>query len=315
MRITLDAMRAIAIAASLMLLPTTALAADTTQADQLFNEGRDLLEKGRFAEACEKLRLSEEMAPAIGTLINLGYCYEQIVKFRSAMDAYAEAETLAKRAKDDKREKFARERFAAVEPKALKLVVRVADAPSTGIEVKRNNVVVPQAQWGVPVAVDPEDFVITASAPGRASWRGAVIGRGEGAVITIVVPSLEAAGEGGRAAASSTSTGIGAIVTKRLVALGLGGAALAAIGAGTALALSAKSRYDDSLAHCDDGGGACDELGVREQRGAVAQGNVATVLLAAGIACVGGGVYLWLTGGDEGSSKAARWRRPGVVSW
>ena len=111
-------------------------------------------------------------------------------EFRSAMDAYAEAEMLAKQAKDEKREKFARERFAAVEPKSLKLVVRVADAASTGIEVKRNNVVVPPAQWGIPVAVDPEDFVITASAPGRAPWRGAVIGRGEGAIITIVVPTL-----------------------------------------------------------------------------------------------------------------------------
>jgi tetratricopeptide (TPR) repeat protein len=314
-------MRAIAIAACLLSLSffsATANAAEATKADQLFAEGRELLEKGRFAEACERFRQSEEASPAVGTLINLAYCYEQIARFRSAMDAYAEAEMLAKQAKDDKREKFARERFAAVEPKALKLIVRVADAASTGIEVKRNNVVVPPAQWGVPLAVDPEDFVITASAPGRAPWRGAVIGRGEGAVITVVVPTLEEA-RAGASTAPAPSAGGGsfptALGTKRLVALGLGGAALATLGAGTALAFSAKSRYDDSLAHCDAEG--CDGRGVSEQQGAVAQGNVATVLLALGVVCVGGGVYLWLTGGDEGSAnaKAARWKRPGVVSW
>lgn len=308
-------MRAIVIAAGLVLLPVTASAAEATKADQLFGEGRELLEKGRFAEACEKFRQSEEAAPAIGTLINLAYCYEQTARFRSAMDAYAEAEMLAKQAKDDKRERFARERFAAVEPKSMKLVVRVADAASTGIEVKRNNVVVPPSQWGVPQSVDPEDFVITATAPGRASWKGAVIGRGEGAVITVMVPSLEEAHAASGAApiAKPTASGIGSIGTKRIIALGLGGAALATIGAGTALAFGAKSRYDDSRAHCDDAG--CDEASVEAQRGAIAQGNIATVLFAAGLACIGGGVYLWITGGDDGSAKAAFWKRPGVVSW
>jgi tetratricopeptide (TPR) repeat protein len=312
-------MRAIAVAACLLVLlvpPVSASASEAPKADQLFAEGRELLEKGLFAEACEKFRQSEEAAQAVGTLINLAYCYEQIARYRSAMDAYAEAEMLAKDANDDKREKFARERFLAVEPKSLKLVVRVADGASTGIEVKRNDVVVPPAQWGVAIAVDPEDFVITASAPGRVPWRGAVIGRGEGAVITVVVPTLEEARDDRRVAPEpppSLLGGLTALGTKRLVALGLGGAALATLGAGTALAFSAKARYDDSLAHCNGEG--CDDRGVSEQQGAVAQGNVATVLLALGIVFVGGGLYLWLTGGEEGGAKAARWKRPGALTW
>lgn len=314
MRAKIEAMRAIVVLSAL-LLPAAANAAEGTHADQLFAEGRELLEKGRFAEACEKLRQSEEAAPAIGTSINLGYCYEQIARFRSAMDAYAEAESLAKNMKDDKREKFARDRFAAVEPKALKLVVRVADAASTGIEVKRNNVVVPPSQWGIPVAVDPEDFVITASAPGRTPWRGAVIGRGEGAVITVVIPTLDEQHAGAiRSDAGNASLGgLGALGTKRLVALGLGGVALATIGSGAALGLSAKSRYDDSLAHCVDD--RCEATGVAEQRGAVAQGNVATVLFTAGILCIAGSVYLWITGGDDVPAKTARWQRGGALVW
>lgn len=310
-------MRAFAIALSLSLFATTAGATETTQADQLFSEGRELLEKGRFAEACEKFRQSEEASPAIGTLINLGYCYEQIARYKSAMDAYVEAETLAKRGHDDKRASFARERFNAAEPKALKLVVRVADAASTGIEVKRNNVVVPPAQWGTPTAVDPDDFVITASAPGRTPWRGGVVGRGEGAVMTIIIPTL-GDDRGGGADGSRAATGgggIGSLGTKKLVALGLGGVALGTIGAGTALAFGAKSRYDDSLAHCDgDSPSRCDDRGVSEQQGAVAQGNVATVLIAIGVLCIGSGAYLWLTD-DDGGTKTAHWKKPGAFVW
>jgi tetratricopeptide (TPR) repeat protein len=305
-------MRALAVAACLVLLvPSTASAADGPSADQLFADGRDLLEKGRFAEACEKLRQSEELAPASGTLMNLGYCYEQVGKLRSAMNAYTEAQTLAAKAKDEKREKFAHERFVAIEPKALKLVVRVVDGASTGIEVKRNDVVVPPAQWGVPVAVDPEDFAITASAPGKRPWRGVVIGRGEGAIITVVVPTLEEQHGAEPSPGSDGKTGV--LGTKRIVALGLGGVALGTLAAGAALGFSAKSRYDDSLAHCDDAG--CSEAGVSEQNGAVAQGNVATVLVAVGLVCLAGGAYLWITGGDSGPAKRARVTRPGVFVW
>lgn len=292
------------------MVPATARAADQTEADRLFTEGRDLLEKGRFAEACEKLRRSDELSPAIGTLINLGYCYEQIGRLRSAMDAYAEAELLAKEANDEKREKFAHERFSAVEPKALKLVIRVADGVDGGVEVKRNGVVVPPASWGVPVAVDPDDIVLTAEAPGRLPWRGAVIGRGEGSIVTVIIPPLEEASARGGA----TGHGLGALGTKRIAAVGLAGAALASVGAGIALGLGAKSRYDDSLHHCDDAG--CDETGREVQRGAVAQGNVATVLVVLGLACIGGGAYLWFTGGsDGGAGKSAMTRRPGVFVW
>lgn len=310
-------MRAIALAAVLAcgcLSPAIAAAAEggsAAEADTLFTQGRELLEQGRYAEACEKLRKSDELAPAIGTLLNLGYCYEQLQRYASAMDAYAEAALLAKDARDDKRERFARERFAAVEPKALKLVLRVAEGAASGIEVKRNGMVMPPATWGIPVPVDPEDIVISAAAPGRTPWRAAVLGRGEGATMTVIVPPLDH--ERPIAAPPPKQEGL-RLGAKRIVAVGLGGAALAAFGAGVGLGLGARSRYDDSLAGCDATG--CSDAARDAQRGAVAQGNVATVLVAAGLACVGGGVYLWLTGGDGAKTGAsARAARAGAIVW
>ena len=269
-----------------------------SEADALFAEGRDLLEKGRFAEACAKLQRSEDLAPAVGTLLNLGFCWEQLGRFRSAMEAYAEAEVLAHDRGDDKRSAFAKERFDAVVPKALKLVIRVADPKLAGLEVRRNDALVPPTDYGQPIPVDPDDFVVTATAPGHQPWRTVVHTRGDGAVTTIVVPPLSAG-------PAERSDGIATVLgPRRLAAVALAAGSLGAFGAGTALALSAKGRHDDSLHHCDPSG--CDATGVEIQRSAVAQGNVATVAFVVGALFVGAGTWLWITGAPEPPRAGAR---------
>jgi tetratricopeptide (TPR) repeat protein len=278
------------------------------QADQLFQQGRELLEQGRFAEACEKLRRSEELAPAVGTLLNLGYCLEQIDKMRSAMEAYSEAEILARKAGDTKRAAFAKERLAVIEPKQMKLIVRVVPPEAPGLVVTRNGARVPKTDWGQPIPVDAEDFAIEASAPEHASWKGVVTARGDGAVITVYVPPLA---PGSPAAADGKPpTPTVAFGTRRLGALAIGGLAIASLGAGVGMALAAKGHYDDSQRHCDASG--CDEDGLAEQRSAVRQGNVATVLVAIGLVTAGASAYLWIAGGEEKPAKASasrpRWR-------
>ncbi len=291
----------VALGAAFFLSSGHAGADDTTDADALFTQGRDLLERGKFGEACQKLSASERLSPAVGTLLNLGYCWEQLGRFRSAMDAYAEADVLATKIGDAKRAEFARERFAAVQPRVAKLIVRIADPEQSGLEVTRNDVVMPSAEWNVSVPVDPEEFVIRAHAPGKVAWRAVVHTRGEGAVTMIVVPPLsDPVAEG----VSSIST---LMNTQRIAAMTLGAGALAAFGAGTALALSAKARHEDSLHHCDGSG--CDATGVEIQENAVAAGNVATVLFLAGLVFVGTGTWLWLTGAPS-QPRSARITTP-----
>ena len=262
------------------------------QADTLFAEGRDLLEKGKYPEACAKLARSEELAPAVGTLLNLAYCYEQLGRLRSAMEAYLEAERLANVAGEAKRAAFAKERYAAVEPRAPKLIVRVVPPEAPGLEIKRNGVLIAKQDLDKPVAVDPQDYLISASAPGYAAWKGAVIVRGEGAVLTVVVPPLEATSAAPPPAQSTSPIGV-----RRIAALGLGAVSALAIGAGVGVGLAAKSRYDDAAAHCDATG--CDDTGVSIKRGAVAQGNIATVLVAIGVLTGATGAYLWIVGAPD----------------
>lgn len=296
--------RALATAGLTCALLASSSARAETEADTLFSQGRDLLEKGQYGEACAKLKRSEELAPAVGTLLNLGYCWEQLGRFRSAMESYAEAEVLAGTTGDAKRSAFAKERLAAVQPKVLKIAILVTPPAAPNLEVKRNGVVVPKTDWGLPIPVDPEEIEVSATAPGRASFKAVVMGRGEGATLTVFVPPL-AEDDAARTARHQT----GPLGTKRIAALGLGAAAVASIGAGIATGLYAKARYDDSEHHCDAAG--CDASGVEIQRSAVTQGNVATALVGLGVLCAGAGAYLWIVGRDEAPKRTAsglEWR-------
>jgi tetratricopeptide (TPR) repeat protein len=268
------------------------------QADALFAEGRDLLEKGKFPEACAKLARSAELSPAVGTLTNLGYCNEQIGRFRSAMNAYAEAETLAAAVNDSKRAAFAREHFVALEPRVPKLVLRLVAPEAPGLTLKRNGAPMLKTDLDRPIAVDPQDYGFEASAPGFATWKTTVVVRGDGAVVTVMVPPLER--EAARVEAPHAAT----FGMRRVAAVGLGALSLFALGGGLTVALAAKSRYDDASSHCDASG--CDATGASIQSGAAAQGNVATALVGLGLLSGGAAVYLWMTGAPERGPKAAR---------
>ena len=268
------------------------------QADALFAEGRDLLEKGKFPEACAKLARSAELSPAVGTLTNVGYCNEQIGKFRSAMNAYAEAEALATAVGDQKRAAFAKERFAAVEPRAPKLVLRLTPPEPRDLTLKRNGVAMPKTDLDRQVAVDPQDYGLEASAPGFVTWKSTVVVRGDGALVTVVVPPLEH--EAAQVAAVRAET----FTLRRVAAVGLGALSMFALGGGVAVGLAAKSRYDDASSHCDGAG--CDATGASIQSGAAAQGNVATALIVLGILSGGGAVYLWLTGAPASRGAPSR---------
>ena len=269
----------------------------SAEADALFLEGRALLQQGKHAEACAKLTRSNRIAPAVGTLINLGFCSEQLGRMLSAMEAYSEAEILARRAGDTKRATFALERIADVSPRMMKLKIRVSEPDTPGLVVQRNKVAVPRTDFGVPVPIDPDEIVLTATAPGRAPWSLDLHARGEGATLDVLVPPLDAVQR-----RAQDAEGV-RITTKRAGAIALGAVGLTAVASAVVLGLTAKSRYDDSLAFCDPSG--CDARAVDAQRSAAAQGNVATLVGALGLAALGGGVYFWLTGAPATSSAPA----------
>ena len=94
--------RAILVAASLAVVTLAprmlrAQAEDQAAARALFNEGRELLTAGRYAEACPKFEAARKLYASAGILLNLGDCYERLGRTASAWTEFGEAVSLARR--------------------------------------------------------------------------------------------------------------------------------------------------------------------------------------------------------------------------
>lgn len=141
--------------------------ADTAAAQALFDAAKQLMAQGKYADACPKLEESQRLDPGIGTQFNLAACYEQLGRTASAWSMFLEVAGASKAAGQLEREKVARQRALALEPKLIRLTITApADAPAD-LQVKRDGVAVGRAQWGTPVPVDPGKHTIEATAAGR----------------------------------------------------------------------------------------------------------------------------------------------------
>ncbi len=278
--------------------------ADRAAAEALFKEGKRLAADGKFELACPKFEESQKLDPGIGTQFNLANCYERSGRTASAWTSFLEVASSARVAGQKDRERVARARAGALESQLIHLTVIVAPelAQTAGLEVRRNGVVVGKAQWGVPMPVDPGTQSLEASAPGKKPWRVAVELTELGTQRELSVGPLddapvarpEPAPRPGPATSAHTADTSSAGSTQRTIALVVGGAGVVGMGVGAVLALGAKSTYDDSDPHCDDGG-RCTAEGLELRDDAVSRGNLASVVFGVGTAALIGGGVLWFT--------------------
>jgi len=296
---------------------------DPAAAQGLFYEARTLMGQNKFAEACPKLEESLRLDSGVGTAFNLADCNEHLGKITAAWAGFLDVAATSKNTNQPDREKLARKRAAALEPRLPKLVVEVSGAPP-GLEVKRDGIVIGAAAWGTPIPVDPGSHKITATAPGKQTWETTVTSA-ESKTTKVVIPrDLPAApvvagapvAPGAEAAppanpvaqnfpppvvesAGSTQRTIGWIVT---------GVGAVGIGLGAGFGLSSMSKRDESRTHCVVD--ACDAEGVSLRDDALSRGNIATIATIAGGAAVVGGLILVLTApkGTEKSERAGKIR-------
>jgi hypothetical protein len=268
----------------------TAHAADA-DAEALFVQGNALVSAGRYAEACPKLAESERLEPAIGTRFNLADCYEHLGRTATAHTLFVDVARAAHAAGKFERERAAKERISALEPRVpmVRLDVKAA-APD--LEIRLDDTLIPPAAWRTERALDPGPHKIIATAPARSPWQWAGSAP-EGRMTVITVPELarvETRTPTPPAAPSGSS--------RRNVALGVGGVGLAGLLVGAisgAMALSSRSRAQEVCAeatyhfHCPT------EAGANEWSNANTAGNIATVgFVVAGIGLAAAAV-LWLT--------------------
>jgi hypothetical protein len=281
-----------------------ALAAEPTDqkavAEALFEEGRGLVERGIFDQACPKFAESERLEPGIGTLLWLADCYENEGRSASAWATFKEAASLASERRDP-RGQVARSRAESLEPKLSHLTISVPpEAAVDGLEVVRDGTVVGPAAWSVSMPVDPGTHSITARAPGRRAWTASIIVHSDASRVEIPVPVLEAATgqpplDDARAAERRRSETDRDGSVPRAIGLIAMGTGIVGVGLGTVLSFAAKGRYDDSSSgHCLPDN-ECDSTGKQDRSQAFTLATGANVAIGAGAAALVGGAILYFT--------------------
>ncbi|HEY6555877.1 MAG TPA: tetratricopeptide repeat protein [Polyangiaceae bacterium] len=320
MRSSVQLARGVALMCSCLLISPPAFSQSQSlvkpAAENLFEEGRVLMQQQRYAEACTKFEASQGMDPGIGTILHLGDCYEKLGRTASAWATFKEAASLARLRAQEDRERIALTRAASLEQRLSRLSVRVPEAHRVdGLEVKLEGNAIPAASWNSPIPVDPGAVRVQASAPGRQTWNGTAQVAPEARDTSIEVPLLDFApesAEGGEAAdgdadATLTATGDRARAgnTQRTAGWIVGGAGVVGLGIGAFLGLRASSKNDESLDFCPNDDNRCTAEGVALRDDAKSYATMSTVGFAAGGALLATGLVLVLTAPKDRAARAA----------
>jgi hypothetical protein len=163
---------------------------DEAAARVLFSEGRELVDSGHYAEGCAKFEESLKLDPGVGTSFNLADCQERLGRTASAWARFLDVAAATKLEGQQERERVARARASALEPRLSRLNINVG-AKRDGLIIERDGLPIDAAAWDVPVPVDPGPHLVVARAPGAKEWsQTANIPEGPSTVL-LLVPALE----------------------------------------------------------------------------------------------------------------------------
>ncbi len=271
-------------------------------AQTLFDEGRALMDKKRFAEACKKLEASQKLDPGAGTLLNLASCYEQNGQSASAWITYKDAAVAAGSRHPDWVQQ-ANESANALESKLSKLTV-VIGVPTPGLVIKRDGIAVDPSTFGVALPVDPGAHTIIASAPDHADYTTRVDVGAAKDDKSITIPALVAG-------ASS-----GAVPPQRIVGGVIAGVGGVGVVVGVIFGVLASGKKSDASDPkiCNADLTTCSPAGKALVDDARTDALISTVSIIAGSALAVGGVILMLTAHktEETHSLQARFGAPGA---
>lgn len=153
--------------------PTAWAQSQSSIAEAMYQEGRQLMEAGRYAEACPKFEESQKLEPGMGTLLNLATCNEKLGKSATAWSQFSEAYSILTKETDEQRAAYAKERRDSLATALSRITIQVpASSRTAGLVVTLDGVAVGSAAWGVAVPVDPGTHTIKAEAPGHKGWEG-----------------------------------------------------------------------------------------------------------------------------------------------
>jgi hypothetical protein len=171
----------------LLLAPRLCHAAPASEAETLFEQGRQLLKEGRLEAACAAFDRSFTLDASPGTLLNLGDCQERTGHRAQAYASFQAAAQLAKQQAwvDMAQEAERREQqLAATFPR---LTVTVPSGVA-GLVVELDGVALAEGDFGQPRALPPGRVRLRAEAPGHQAWTSELVLERDQ---TIAIPELQ----------------------------------------------------------------------------------------------------------------------------
>jgi serine/threonine-protein kinase len=299
----------ITVVAAVAAVAPTARADDRAAAQELFQQGKELMRAGDYANACPKLEAAAQLSSTAGVRLNLADCWLKLGRTASAWGKYDEALGIAERAGDSVAANLARKGRAQVEPHLVYLTVVVSsEAALPGLTVWRDSERLLPAAWGVAIPVDPGEHQLTAEAPGHKRWSGSasVTPTAKRAVVTLPVleaaevapPPVVAAPVVAPPPPAPTEPAQHGFFPKTWQARAgwlSGGLGVVGVGLGTYFGISAISSRGDYRAHLTPSGQCADLTCQTDSHSAYAAGTAATAAFIAGGALLAGGVVLVIT--------------------
>src|SRR4051812_6541155 len=159
------------------------------RATKLFEQGRALARAGRCAEAVPVFLESVRQAVGIGSMLNLGHCYEELGKTATAYQQFKRTEDAAA-SRGDARSAEAHARAEALAPTLSTITTNVIDKSETELALRLDDQPLPRERWGIAVPVDPGTHVLEMSSPRRGRTLQSVVVRAGADRATLVVPAL-----------------------------------------------------------------------------------------------------------------------------
>jgi hypothetical protein len=312
--------RAIALAVALASIGFAGTARADATAEQLFLEGRTLMQAGQYQKACEKFQASHDRdQTATGTLLNLALCHEAIGKPATAWAEYRRvaAESAGKR---PDRIDLARSHEAALAPTLSYLKINVSPrARVDGLVIRLDKSAIDRATLDTEFPVDPGPHDLEASAPGKRTRVDHVSVEGPARHQVFAVEPLADAPPPPRRPEAPGARESPGTATRRTLGYVLGGAGIAGVAVGLAFGLAASNRQSDVRSLCP--GDQCPNAATQaDAASAITSGDrsatLSNVFIAGGgVLILSGGVLLLTTlsrGGGETRKTTAR-IQPGFV--
>jgi hypothetical protein len=308
-RVRSQAVAGLSLLAVLASCAGTARAKDAPTAEALFRAGREASKRGDTATACERFGESYRLDPAVGTLLNLATCQEELHRLADAWESYRHvADSLPR---DDDRRPMVRERIAAIDARLPRVTIETTST-GTGQEITSDGTVLKRAAINVPLPMDPGEhhFVVRAQ---RRQTREYVLFLHEGDRVKLRVEPGDAVQTPPALPTQSGSQpakpSLQARAADALFGAGVFGLITAGITAG--FYLSASATVDDA---CNTSTNTCSDEGLRAAGAAEHLQTTMYITGAIGLAALAGAVTLWTIGSTDPKKPAhAVFIGPGTI--